>query len=240
MFIAATTVAALFSVPFVATGSPDASLVLVPQISNNNVLVASSADTKSVENTDTTTSKQEEPTEPEPQIVTVQPGDYLNKLAKAYDTTALRLFYANPDIKDPDLIFPDQKLRIPDAEEKLTARAVPVNQQLPSPTRSESTRAAAPQRTVVQTKSAPAIADSSVWDRIAACESGGNWSINTGNGYYGGLQFSTGTWLGHGGGAYAPRADLATRAQQIAIGLKTQASQGWGAWPVCSYKAGAR
>jgi hypothetical protein len=78
----------------------------------------------------------------------------------------------------------------------------------------------------------------SVWDRIAACESGGNWSINTGNGYYGGLQFSSGTWLGYGGGAYAPTANLATREQQIAIGERVQAAQGWGAWPVCSVRAG--
>jgi hypothetical protein len=78
----------------------------------------------------------------------------------------------------------------------------------------------------------------SVWDRIAACESGGNWSINTGNGYYGGLQFSSGTWLGYGGGAYAPTANLASREQQIAIAERVQAAQGWGAWPVCSVRAG--
>jgi hypothetical protein len=55
------------------------------------------------------------------------------------------------------------------------------------------------------------------WDAVAQCESGNNWSINTGNGYYGGLQFSTSTWLGAGGGVYAPRADLASRSEQIAI-----------------------
>ena len=77
-----------------------------------------------------------------------------------------------------------------------------------------------------------------VWDRIAACESGGNWSINTGNGYYGGLQFSAGTWLAYGGGAYASTANLASRDEQIAIAEKVQAAQGWGAWPVCSREAG--
>ena len=71
------------------------------------------------------------------------------------------------------------------------------------------------------------------WDAVAQCESGGNWSINTGNGYYGGLQFSSSTWLAYGGGAYAPRADLATRGQQIAIAEKVLAAQGAGAWPVC-------
>jgi len=78
----------------------------------------------------------------------------------------------------------------------------------------------------------------SIWDAIAACESGGNWAINTGNGYYGGLQFSSSTWLGYGGGAYASTANLATREQQISIADRVQAAQGWGAWPVCSVRAG--
>jgi hypothetical protein len=70
---------------------------------------------------------------------------------------------------------------------------------------------------------------STAWDRIAQCESGGNWSINTGNGYYGGLQFLTSTWLAAGGGAYAPRADLATREQQIAVASTLSPSH----WPQC-------
>ncbi|MFD5555952.1 transglycosylase family protein [Streptomyces sp. NPDC127068] len=82
-------------------------------------------------------------------------------------------------------------------------------------------------------------ADGGVWDRIARCESGGNWSINTGNGYYGGLQFAGSTWRAYGGTAYAPTADRATRAQQIAVATKVQRGQGWGAWPVCSARAGA-
>ncbi|WP_329408393.1 LysM peptidoglycan-binding domain-containing protein [Streptomyces sp. NBC_00704] len=84
-----------------------------------------------------------------------------------------------------------------------------------------------------------AAADSGVWDRIAQCESGGNWHINTGNGYYGGLQFSAGTWRAYGGAAYAPTADKAGKAQQIAVAAKVQNSQGWGAWPTCSARAGA-
>ncbi|MDW4908237.1 transglycosylase family protein [Streptomyces sp. ADMS] len=82
-------------------------------------------------------------------------------------------------------------------------------------------------------------ADSGVWDRIAQCESGGNWHINTGNGYYGGLQFSAGTWRAYGGTAYAATADGASRAQQIAVATKVQGAQGWGAWPTCSARAGA-
>ncbi|WP_329278865.1 transglycosylase family protein [Streptomyces sp. NBC_01451] len=84
-----------------------------------------------------------------------------------------------------------------------------------------------------------AAADSGVWDRIAQCESGGNWHINTGNGYYGGLQFSAGTWRAYGGTAYAPTADGASRSQQIAVATKVQGAQGWGAWPTCSARAGA-
>ncbi|MEU3255292.1 transglycosylase family protein [Streptomyces sp. NPDC006997] len=84
-----------------------------------------------------------------------------------------------------------------------------------------------------------AAADGGVWDRIAQCESGGNWHINTGNGYYGGLQFSASTWRAYGGTAYAPTADGATREQQIAVATKVQQAQGWGAWPTCSARAGA-
>ncbi|GMA20755.1 transglycosylase family protein [Arsenicicoccus piscis] len=84
----------------------------------------------------------------------------------------------------------------------------------------------------------PANAAGSVWDSVAACESGGNWSINTGNGFYGGLQFTRSTWLGFGGGQYAPRADLASKSAQIAVAQRVLASQGPGAWPVCSRKAG--
>jgi len=81
-------------------------------------------------------------------------------------------------------------------------------------------------------------ADGSVWDRVAQCESGGRWHINTGNGYYGGLQFAQGTWAGYGGLRYASRADLASRSQQIAIAQRVLSAQGPGAWPVCSVRAG--
>ncbi|AEG81259.1 Resuscitation-promoting factor Rpf2 [Corynebacterium ulcerans] len=88
--------------------------------------------------------------------------------------------------------------------------------------------------------SAPAVANGSVWDQLAQCESTGNWAINTGNGFSGGLQFTDSTWAGFGGTAYAPRAHLATREQQIAVAQKVQAAQGWGAWPACTSKMGLR
>ena len=77
-----------------------------------------------------------------------------------------------------------------------------------------------------------------VWDRLAECESGGNWSINTGNGYYGGLQFSYGTWLAYGGGAYGETANLASRDQQIAVAERLRADSGFHPWPACARKLG--
>ncbi|PTR30466.1 uncharacterized protein YabE (DUF348 family) [Rhodococcus sp. OK519] len=104
-------------------------------------------------------------------------------------------------------------------------------------------REAAPTVVRVGTKpkpSAPAVANGSVWDSIAQCEATGNWAINTGNGYYGGLQFSQSTWAAYGGTQYAATADRATREQQIAVAEKVQAAQGWGAWPSCTSKLGLR
>jgi murein DD-endopeptidase MepM/ murein hydrolase activator NlpD len=81
-------------------------------------------------------------------------------------------------------------------------------------------------------------ADVGTWNKVAACESSGNWSINTGNGYYGGLQFTQSTWEAYGGKVYAQRADQATKDQQIAVAEKVLGGQGPGAWPVCSVRAG--
>jgi resuscitation-promoting factor RpfB len=86
----------------------------------------------------------------------------------------------------------------------------------------------------------PPVTDGSIWDAIAGCEAGGNWAINTGNGYYGGVQFDQSTWERNGGLRFASRADLASRDEQITIAEVTRERQGWGAWPVCSGRAGAR
>jgi resuscitation-promoting factor RpfA len=86
--------------------------------------------------------------------------------------------------------------------------------------------------------SKPAEAKKSVWDKVAACESGGNWKINTGNGYYGGLQFSRSTWNAFGGRRYAKTANKASKSEQIAIARRVLAGQGPGAWPHCGRKAG--
>jgi uncharacterized protein YabE (DUF348 family) len=84
----------------------------------------------------------------------------------------------------------------------------------------------------------PPISNAATWDALSRCEAGGNWAINTGNGFYGGVQFDQGTWERNGGLRYAARADLATREEQITIADVTRARQGWGAWPTCSARLG--
>ena len=76
------------------------------------------------------------------------------------------------------------------------------------------------------------------WERLAQCESNGDWSLNTGNGFHGGLQFTNSTWHAFGGGQFAPNAHQATKSQQIWVAERTLAGQGWGAWPACSAKLG--
>jgi hypothetical protein len=83
-------------------------------------------------------------------------------------------------------------------------------------------------------------APDSAWDKLAQCESGGRWDINTGNGYHGGLQFSPRTWSGFGGKEFAPVAYKASREQQIVVAERVLAKQGWNAWPSCSRKTGVR
>ena len=126
----------------------------------------------------------------QPKVVQVQPGDYLAKIAENHQTTYQRLFDANLEIKDPDLIYPGDKVRIPHPDEQLASRPIPgdapavpvVKKAAPAPkvVQKASPRKAAPKVLAATTVSG------SVWDRLAQCESGGNWHINTGNGYYGG------------------------------------------------------
>lgn len=164
---------------------------------------------------------------PTAQTVKVLPGDSLDKIAQQHGTTYQRLFNANPDIADPDVIYADEIIRIPAPDEQLAERSLPG-------------AVAAPAAVTAQTpKTQPVAATSGtdVWDRLAQCESGGNWSINTGNGYAGGLQFSQGTWEANGGSG-SPAA--ASREQQIAVAQNIVAKSGWGAWPACSQKLGLK
>jgi len=165
-------------------------------------------------------------TAPAPKMVEIQPGDSLSKIAQANSTTYVRIFDANTFIKDPNLIYPGDKVRIPTANEKLADRQLP--SAAPAPV-AQSYSAATSQPVYSAPAPVTHFSSGSNWDAVAGCESGGNWSINTGNGYYGGLQFTQQTWAGAGGLAYAPRADLATPQQQIAIASKLSPSN----WPVC-------
>jgi uncharacterized protein YabE (DUF348 family) len=116
------------------------------------------------------------------------------------------------------------------APSRAAAAAAPAPAAAPEP-------APAPAAAAAPAPAAPSNGWSVNWDAIAKCESGNNWSINTGNGYYGGLQFDSGTWLSNGGGQYAPRADLASKDQQIAVAETVYASRGLSPW-ACGYAAG--
>jgi hypothetical protein len=135
------------------------------------------------------------------------------------------------------MINPGDVIRIPSADEQLAPRPLPANAQ---PVVSQPVAASTQSQPVARQASAPvpAIAGGSVWDNLARCESGGNWAINTGNGYYGGLQFNQATWQSNGGTAYASSAHLASREQQIAIAEKVAAGRGFAPWPACAAKLG--
>ncbi len=194
---------------------------------------------------------------------TVAPGDSLSAIADQHGLTGasdwVRIFNQNTSIAHPDVIEVGQLLTIPGVNDNPPARPLPAP---PAPVvevradradraeRSDddddsseasyeesdqddggsddgASRAAAPQQ---------ASSGDGVWDQLAQCESGGNWSINTGNGYYGGLQFSQSSWEAAGGEG---RADQPA-AEQIAAAENLQAQQGWGAWPSCSSSIGLR
>lgn len=211
--------AAVFSVAFIiAAGSQSAS-----------------AETTKTEDNKETKKVQQEPT---PVIVVVQSGDNLSKIAVAHETTYHRIFDANESIVNPDLIYPGDQVRIPANDEELAKRELPVTAiARPSPVVKKSTTAAAAPRRQAPAPAPAAVADGSVWDRLAQCEAGGNWAINTGNGYYGGLQFTLSSWRAVGGTGYPHQA---SREEQIARGKMLLARQGWGAWPACTSKLGLR
>ncbi len=163
-------------------------------------------------------------------VVTVKRGDTLSGLAKAAKLKSWRPIYdLNSKIRNPDHIQPGWKLAIPAKGEVIKHRPLPAAASAPRSIPAVQ-RSSAPPRTTT-------VAGNTVWDRLAQCESGGNWSINTGNGYSGGLQFSAGTWRAHGG---IGSAHNASRSQQIAVAQRVLASQGWAAWPACSSRLGLR
>jgi LysM repeat protein len=170
--------------------------------------------------------------------ITVKRGDTLSKLAKKAKLSSWRpIWDLNKKIAHPNLIYPGQKLVLPAKGEKVKHRPLPALVVTRTVSAERSAAPASGSRRSTVTRSAPAPAGGSVWDRLAQCESGGNWSINTGNGYSGGLQFASGTWRAHGGTGSAHNA---SRAEQIRVAERVRASQGWGAWPACSAKLGLR
>jgi LysM repeat protein len=180
----------------------------------------------------------------DPAGYTVRAGDSLSAIAAyAYGSAAdwPAVWWANRhQVANPNVLVAGQRLQLPAsgqvpawmaraalAAASGTAPVAPVSapQADPAP--------AVPAAPVPVAASVPASSGGVNWSAIAACESGGDWSADTGNGFYGGLQFTEQTWLAYGGGQYASSANLASEAQQIAVAEQVLAGQGIGAWPVC-------
>ena len=178
------------------------------------------------------------------QTYTVKAGDTLTAIAaREYGHAAdwPALWWANShQVSNPNMIAVGQRLQLPGSHQVTSTMAHAAMAAIPAPPPPPAAPVAvpvAPSTGTVPVATAPAPAPASSggvnWNAIAQCESGGNWSTNTGNGFYGGLQFTQGTWLANGGGQYASSASQATAAQQIAVANNVLASQGIGAWPVC-------
>ncbi len=171
-----------------------------------------------------------------PASYTVQQGDTLSTIAvHVYGSAAdwPAVWWANRhQLPDPDVIAAGQRLQLPASAQVPAWMARAALAAVTAPAAVSAPQADPPISAPVST-AAPASSGGVNWSAIAACESGGNWSANTGNGFYGGLQFTEQTWLGYGGGQYAPSANMATEAQQIAVAQRVLGRQGIGAWPVC-------
>jgi LysM repeat protein len=174
-----------------------------------------------------------------PASYTVRPGDSLSAIAAhAYGSGAdwPAVWWANRhQVANPDVITAGQRLRLPASGHvpSWMARAALAAVRAPAPAAPASTAQADSPAPVQAAAPAAVSSGGADWAAIAACESGGNWSTDTGNGFYGGLQFTQQTWDAYGGGQYASSANLATQAQQIAVAQRVLAGQGIGAWPVC-------
>ena len=167
---------------------------------------------------------------------TVRSGDTLSTIARQeYGSRAdwPALWWTNRhQISNPDALVAGQKLRLstwhPRKAWLMRAAMAAAPAPAPAPVAQQG-----PASVPVATSSYPSSSGGVNWSAIAACESGGNWSTNTGNGFYGGLQFSQGTWDAYGGGQYSSTASGASEGQQITVAQRVLAAQGIGAWPVC-------
>ncbi len=175
----------------------------------------------------------------DPASYTVQAGDSLSAIAAhAYGSAAdwPAVWWANRrQLANPSVIAAGQRLWLPARGEVAAwiARAALAAIPGTAPAAPASAPQAGPAAPAQAATPVPASSDGVNWSAIAACESGGDWSTDTGNGFYGGLQFTEQTWLAYGGGQYASSANLASPAQQIAVAQRVLAGQGIGAWPVC-------
>ena len=183
----------------------------------------------------------------------VDPTPYLRRWQRARDLEAAAplgvgwsrraapaagaILLAASDISAADGLEPGSLARALSAKTPASAVAIPVSAAPVGPT--EPNRPIGAVRDFDGTLPSELLA-ASAWDMVARCESNGQWSENSGNGFFGGLQFESGTWRAFGGEQFAPSAHMATRDQQIAIAQRVLASQGWLAWPACSAKLGLR
>jgi hypothetical protein len=174
-----------------------------------------------------------------PASYTVRPGDSLSAIAAhAYGSAAdwPAVWWANRhQVANPNVVAAGQRLRLPASGRvpAWMARAALAATPSTAPAAPVSAPQAGPSAPVQAAALVSASSGGANWSAIAACESGGNWSANTGNGFYGGLQFTEQTWLAYGGGQYASSPNQASASQQIAVAERVMAGQGIGAWPVC-------
>jgi hypothetical protein len=172
-----------------------------------------------------------------PAHYTVKAGDTLSSIARhEYHSAATwpALWWVNRHkVHNPEMIRVGQRLTLSSWHPRKAWLNRAARAAIPASAPAPPVSGAAPAAPATGTWPAPAPSGGVNWSAIAACESGGNWAANTGNGFYGGLQFTEGTWLANGGGQYALSANLATPAEQIAVAQRVLASQGIGAWPVC-------
>jgi hypothetical protein len=162
--------------------------------------------------------------------------DYEGEALLVYSkyVTELNEFYASLMLVDLSLEVDKAK----EAERQRQREIAEAKKRQAATSSRQSTTPSAPSATVPSTPPAPS--GGSVWDALARCESGGNWSMNSGNGYYGGIQFLHSTWVSMGGRNYAEYPHQATREQQIAVAETLLSKYGWGQWPACSRKLGLR
>lgn len=187
----------------------------------------------------------------DPEIETtyqVAEGDHLVAIAEEHDLDSWVVLYAvnHEDIDHPDVILIGQELDIPASPDQVDVDAVdiPSDTSLPEPDGDEGSAGAASEEAQPTSGSSHSShgsqsASAGVWDRLAECESNGDWSANGGR-FSGGLQFHPQTWAAHGGQEFAPTAAQASRGQEIAVAERVLASQGWSAWPACSSELGLR